>query len=108
MTTITLVKKDGSALTVDSIKAAADHIDWHPSDKVTIYGSRADYEAVRSEVIRRGEVSDHGAIDSYRWKKQECVSSNDREELNDMIDTAYERIKQRKNQLSYGGEAYKL
>lgn len=108
MTTITLVKKDGSALTVDSIKAAADHIDWHPSDKVTIYGSRADYEAVRSEVIRRGNTDDYNAISSYSWHKRECISSSDMEELNDMKDNAYQRIEQREYQLSYGGEAYKL
>ena len=101
---ITVADGNQQAQTFAAIGEAVAHILRYPQATFTISAPREAYDAIRKQVLDQENHEDYESIWNYRMMKGSVSSWGDIDDLNDMIEVVEERIKNREQRLSYGGE----
>ena len=101
---ITVIDGNQQAQTFAAISEAVAHILRYPQATFTISAPREAYDAIRKQVLDQENHEDYESIWNYRMMKGSVSSWGDIDDLNDMIDVVYARIREREQRLSYGGE----
>jgi len=103
---ITLLSENQEVHTFANAEDAVVYIGQHQNETFTLYAPVKVYNEVKEHTVEKDNLEDHAAIWQYRAWKGEATGWSDIDDLNDMIDTARERIWKRGQRLRYGGETY--
>ena len=101
---ITVVDGNQQAQAFAAIDEAVAYILRFPQATFMIYAPRDVHDTICKRVLDQENHEDYDSLLNLHMKKMALTCWSDLDDFNDMIDVVEERIRTRKQRLSYGGE----
>ena len=104
---LTVVDDNQQAQAFAAISAAVAYVMRYPQAAFTVYAPRDVYTETCKRVLEQENHEDYDSLLNLHMKKMALTCWSDLDDFNDMIDVVEERIRTRKQRLSYGGVTQK-